>query len=188
MADVLKEAVHTSTCARGADLLLNNVDATDLQRRSATGMLAGHSRGYLLVYEQIEGAVQFIIQVAFDATGMDKVAPEARDTRQQRHKSSFIRCDLRLQRPGNRHSDPVPLRGLFPKLLAARSCERVVLRTSIVLGGLPGRREPTCLFESMESGEQRTRLNDERAARDLFDPTRDAEAVQLRGGEGLEDQ
>jgi hypothetical protein len=39
----------------------------------------------------------------------------------------------------------------------------------------------------MQGGKQRPRLNDERAAGDLFDPTRDAEAVQLRGGEGLED-
>lgn len=83
MADVLKEAVQTSTCPRGADLLLDNVDLTDLQHRRASGMLRGHTRGDLLVDEQIQDAPQFIIQVAFDATGMDKVAPEARDTRQE---------------------------------------------------------------------------------------------------------
>jgi hypothetical protein len=99
-----------------------------------------------------------------------------------------MRCELRLQRPGNRYNDPVPLRGLFPKLLAARSCQRVVLRAPIILGRLPSRIELTRLFEAMQGGEQRTWLNDERAARDLFDPTRDAETVQLRSGEGLEDQ
>jgi hypothetical protein len=85
VSDVLKEGIQASTRARGPDVVFHNVDAPDLQRRRAMGILAGHPRRHLLVHEQIESGAHLIVQVAFNSTTMDNVAPKARDSRHQRH-------------------------------------------------------------------------------------------------------
>jgi hypothetical protein len=104
---ITEEAIHPLAALQAAvlrlNLKVNQLVAKPLM--AALAMVMDHEVGECTpecrspnVYEQIEGGLQFIVQIAFDPTGIRQVAPEARDTRQQRHRGSFMRYDLGLKR------------------------------------------------------------------------------------------
>src|SRR5688572_2688432 len=95
---------------------------------------------------------------------------------------------LRLQRVTDRKCDAVPLRGLVAEPPPAGLGQRVKLGASIVFRRLPGRGQRAGFLEPVQGGEERSRLNAEGAAGDLLDAARRAEAVQLAGGERLQDE
>src|SRR5437762_13825636 len=94
----------------------------------------------------------------------------------------------RAKSASHRHSNPVPLCGFVAQLPSSRLCERVVFCAPIVFGNLPSRRQPARLFQAMERGKERARLNHEGSACDFIDPSEHAQAMELAGGERFEDQ
>src|SRR5512144_1450103 len=95
---------------------------------------------------------------------------------------------LGLEQPGDGAGAAVPVCGLGVELFAAGTGEAVELRAAGVLRVTPLGVEPAGALESLEGGEERPRIDLEDAARDLFDSTRDAEAVERLEAQRLEDE
>src|SRR4051812_40290125 len=94
----------------------------------------------------------------------------------------------RRERGAHRTRDAVPFRRLGGELPAARGGELVELCLAIVFRFSPRRLEPAFLFEAVQCREERAWTNDECAAGDLIDASRDAEAVHGLQAQGLEDE
>src|SRR4249920_3412071 len=95
---------------------------------------------------------------------------------------------LRLEEPGNSRRASRPVFRLDLELLSSGAREVVELGASRVLGLSPLAVEPSRALETLERGEQRSRIHLEYVARDLLDASRDPEAVQRLQAQRLQDQ
>ena len=82
----------------------------------------------------------------------------------------------------------MPIGELRIDLTSTDSRQLVVLRASTILRLAPLRGQPPSLFQAMQSGEQGSRFDVERAASNLLDASCDADAVVWPEQERTQDQ
>src|SRR5262249_54801729 len=104
--------------------------------------------------------------------------------------SATASSDLRprLQDLAHREHDPLPLLGLPLELAATGGLEAVRLDAVAVLRLAPRADDGALLLQTMERREERARLDDEGAGRDLLDPLGDREPVARLERERPQDQ
>ena len=126
--------------------------------------------------------MHFLVEIALDGAMPRQVA----EKRRKEAHSWFLRSGFDC--PADRRDDTLPIGELRIDLASTCGRQLVVLRASTILRLAPLRGQPPSLFEAMQSGEQGSRFDVERAASDLLDATCDAYAVVWLEQEGTQDQ
>src|ERR1051326_2529784 len=114
------------------------------------------------------------------------MAARARRMSPLMHLSQRVRCCAQ----GCRHADDdlFPARPLLAKLLPSCSRERIEFRAPVVLRRTPLCGQESAVFETVQGGVERSLLDGEVAARDLFDAQENPVAMLRPERRGLENE
>src|SRR5579862_3767870 len=107
----------------------------------------------------------FLVEVSIHAARGKKISQKTSSFRQERHAEPRLRCFQSLRdRPGN----AAPSLCLHLQLLQSRLGQAVVFCAAVVFGISPKRRNPAFIFDTVQSGKERARLNEKSATSELL--------------------